>query len=94
MTLTGVLQIALLFTMLLLLIKPLGIYLFRVYETTNPFPFFNRLEEKLLKWCCFRPEEQDWKAYLKSLLVFNFMGIVIVFCLERFQYYLPFTPGP
>jgi K+-transporting ATPase ATPase A chain len=92
MTLTGILQIILLFTMLLLLIKPLGIYLFRVYETTNPFPFFNRLEEKLLRWCYFRPEEQDWKAYLKSLLVFNFMGIVIVFCLERFQYYLPYNP--
>ncbi|MDI9634619.1 potassium-transporting ATPase subunit KdpA [Geitlerinema splendidum] len=92
MTFIGILQIALLFTALFLLIKPVGVYLYRVYETPSPFPLFNRLEGKLLSWCCFKSEDQNWKAYLKSLLIFNIMGIVILFCIQRLQHFLPFNP--
>ncbi|MBL8675848.1 MAG: potassium-transporting ATPase subunit KdpA [Alphaproteobacteria bacterium] len=93
MTFIGILQIALLFTALLLLIKPVGIYLYRVYETPSPFPLFNRLESKLLNWCCFKSEDQNWKAYLKSLLIFNLMGIIILFCIQRLQHCLPLNPA-
>jgi len=92
MILLNTLQIAALFLCLLLLTKPVGLYLYRIYETSSPFPLLNRLEGRLLKWCCFKHDEQDWKAYLKSLLVFNFMGIMILFLLERFQGFLPLNP--
>src|SRR3989338_2180920 len=92
MILLNTLQIAALFLCLLLLTKPVGLYLYRIYETSSPFPLLNRLEGRLLKWCCFKHDEQDCKAYLKSLLVFNFMGIMILFLLERFQGFLPLNP--
>lgn len=92
MTFNGILQIVLLFTALLPLIKPVGIYLYRVYETPSPFPLFNRLEDKLLSWCCFKSEDQNWKSYLKSLLIFNIIGIVILFCIQRLQHFLPLNP--
>ena len=36
--------------------------------------------------------EMDWKKYTVSLLVFNMIGIVVLFLLQVFQYYLPFNP--
>lgn len=92
MILLDTLQIAALFLCLFLLTKPIGTYLYHVYETPSPFLFLNRLEGRLFNWCCLKYEEQDWKAYLKSLLTFNFMGIVILLSLQRFQGYLPLNP--
>ncbi|MBA3958676.1 MAG: potassium-transporting ATPase subunit KdpA [Parachlamydiaceae bacterium] len=36
--------------------------------------------------------EMNWKEYLKALLAFNFIGLVVLFALQLFQYSLPLNP--
>src|SRR5206468_6989667 len=37
-------------------------------------------------------QEQGWKAYTVALLLFNVIGILVVYCLQRLQALLPLNP--
>ena len=95
MTTNGWLQIAFFFLAVLALTKPLGAYMFRVFETQDrPFPsVLGRLER-----LCMRlvgrgaADEQTWKGYAGSLLVFSVIGIVVTYLIQRFQDVLPLNP--
>jgi K+-transporting ATPase ATPase A chain len=92
MTLMGWLQIGFLFIVLLGLTKPVGLYLYTVYEKKVPFKFLSLVEERFFRLCGIKSEEQDWKQYVLSLFVFNVMGVVLVFLIEMTQYFLPLNP--
>jgi len=92
MTLMGWLQIGFLFIVLLGLTKPVGLYLYMVYEKKVPFKFLSTVEERLFRLCGIKSEEQDWKQYVLSLFIFNVMGVVLVFLIEMTQYFLPLNP--
>lgn len=92
MTLIGWLQIGFLFILLLALTKPVGLYLYYVYEKPSPIKFLSRLEEKIFQFCGIKPEAQNWKAYMLALFLFNVMGIIVVLLIERMQYFLPLNP--
>src|SRR5438309_778502 len=71
MTAVGWAQIALYFLVLLLLIKPAGAYMFRVFEgTRQPLPaVFGRLERFVYRVCGVDPErEQRWTVYALFLV--------------------------
>ena len=95
MTTNGWLQIAFFFLAVLALTKPLGAYMYRVFETQDrPFPsVLGRLER-----LCMRlvgrgaADEQTWKGYAGSLLVFSVIGIVVTYLIQRFQDVLPLNP--
>lgn len=37
-------------------------------------------------------QEMNWKQYLSAMLVFNLIGMLIIYFIQRFQFYLPFNP--
>jgi K+-transporting ATPase ATPase A chain len=95
MTGNGFFQIALYVVALLALAKPLGGYMARIYqaepvginEWLKPFEnWLYRLSGVDAK------AEMRWTEYAIALLVFNFLGLLAVFALQRLQAYLPLNP--
>ena len=95
MTLNGWLQIGFYMVVLIALAKPLGAYMARVYEG-RPCGFDRALGwfERLI--CRLggtrQDEEQNWKQYTVAVLLFNFLGLIVVYLLQRFQDVLPLNP--
>jgi K+-transporting ATPase ATPase A chain len=95
MTGNGYLQLALYLVVLLGLAKPLGLYMARVYEGRAPGlePVLGPLE-RLCYRCCGvrRNDEMGWKTYAGAMLLFNFVGLLVVYGLQRSQGILPLNP--
>lgn len=94
MTLNGWLQIAVFFFLLLLLVRPLGNYLFRVFEGEPPLPrVLGRCERALYRLSGVQPnDEHDWKQYTVALLLFSVVGALVLYAIQRLQLWLPFNP--
>lgn len=91
MTPNAVLQIALYLVVLLALVKPLGLYMARVYE--GKLTFFRPLENFLYRLAGIDPaQEMTWKTYAVAVLVFNLLGLLFVYALQRWQGILPLNP--
>lgn len=95
MTTIGWLQIALFFLAVLVTIKPLGLYMARVFagERTALSPVLGRLETDLYRVSGINPgKEQGWLAYTASMLAFSIAGFVALYAILRLQAYLPLNP--
>jgi len=69
---------------------PLGDYLARVYTSTR----HRRLEAALYRLCGINPQsDQRWTHYLRSLLAFSAVGVVVLYALLRWQANLPWALG-
>jgi potassium-transporting ATPase potassium-binding subunit len=80
---------------LVALTKPLGSYIADVMEGKPNFAVRAgaRFEGYLYKLCGIDPdEEMSWDRYAIALLVFNVLGAVIVYGLQRLQSFLPLNP--
>jgi len=95
MTTNGLLQITLYFVALLLLAKPLGVYMAAVYEN-RPLLLkrvLGPLEAGFYRLSGVNPEqEMGWKSYAAALLWFNLFGGLAVFALQMLQAHLPLNP--
>jgi K+-transporting ATPase ATPase A chain len=92
MTGNGYLQLALYLGVLLLLVKPLGAYMAGVYEGRSAFlnRFGTPIENRLYRLCGVKPEqEMHWTQYALAMLVFNLLGALAVYALQRLQAFLP-----
>ncbi len=92
----GLVQIGLYFVVLLALAKPLGWYMARVYEgqACGLDRVVGPLERLIYRLCGVRQtEEMDWKTYGIAMLLFNAMGLVAVYGLQRLQGFLPLNPA-
>ncbi len=95
MTANGLLQITLYFVALLLLAKPLGVYMAAVYENRPLFlkRILGPLEAGFYRLSGVKPEqEMGWKEYAAALLWFNLFGGLAVFALQMLQAHLPLNP--
>lgn len=95
MTGNGILQISIYLFMLLILAKPAGWYMARVYEgkPCGLDKIGGPLERLLYRFSGVHPtKEMDWKAYLAAMLVFNLLGLLLVYVIQRLQFYLPLNP--
>ncbi len=95
MTLVGWLQILLFFALVLSVTRPLGAYLFRVFEgDRQPLPrLMGPVERLLLRLCGADPErEQTWSQYTLALLAFSLFSVLILYLLQRLQHVLPLNP--
>jgi len=95
MTLNGILQISIFLAVLILLVKPLGGYMARVYQGERTFleRVLAPLERLIYRWSGISPDqEMDWKEYAVAMLLFNFLGILAVYALQRLQFLLPLNP--
>jgi K+-transporting ATPase ATPase A chain len=92
----GYLQIAIFVAVLVALIKPVGIYLARVFNNERVFltPVLGPIERGAYRLLRVRPdaEGQDWKAYAKSLVVFSLLFWVLLYAILRTQGIQPFNP--
>ncbi|WP_377293065.1 potassium-transporting ATPase subunit KdpA [Rhizobium sp. SG2393] len=95
MTTVGWLQISLLLLAVLVVIKPLGLYMARVFagERTLLSPVLGRLERDLYRLSGVNPDrEQSWLAYTLAMLVFSLAGFLALYAILRLQGVLPFNP--
>jgi K+-transporting ATPase ATPase A chain len=95
MTMFGWLQIGLYFSLLLLLIKPLGGFMARVYEGERTLldPLLRPVEKLIYRASGVHAEdEMDWRTYGTAMLVFNALGVLVVYALLRLQGALPLNP--
>jgi K+-transporting ATPase ATPase A chain len=96
MTSQAMLQVALYVAVLVALAKPLGIFMADVYEGRRTFlsPILRPVERLIYRVA--RIDEQsevDWKRYTVGMLLFNLVGIVVVYLLQRLQGVLPLNPA-
>jgi len=95
MTPVALALIALYLVVLLLLVKPLGSYIANVMEGRPIWPLRMgaRLEGFVYRVSGIDPSAQmGWKRYTLSLLVFNTLGALAVYALQRLQLWLPLNP--
>src|SRR5580693_10670126 len=95
MTISGWIQIALFGAIVILITRPLGGYMTRVFNGERTFlsPIL-RPVERAVYWCCGvdEKEEQHWLTYAVAMLFFSVVGFVTLYALQRLQGYLPFNP--
>jgi K+-transporting ATPase ATPase A chain len=94
----GYAQIGLYFALLLLLVKPLGAYMARVYEG-QPILLDKALGwlERLLYRACGIPRDPEqremrWTTYAAAMLLFHVVGLFVVYLIQRLQGVLPLNP--
>jgi K+-transporting ATPase ATPase A chain len=76
---------------LLLTVKPLGIYIANLMQ--GRFSLFRDIERPLHRLCGIRSdEEMGWRQYAFAILLFNALGAIAVFALQRWQAWLPLNP--
>jgi K+-transporting ATPase ATPase A chain len=95
MTLIGWVQIVIFSLAVLALTKPIGIWMFRVFEgDRQPLPrFFGPIERLLFRLCGVDPkEQQDWKQYTLALLLFSAVPLLVAYAIQRLQHRLPLNP--
>jgi len=95
MTTNDFLQIGLFLAVLLLLVKPVGSYMALVFAAAP-----NRItrsgggvERGIYRLCGISSsEEMSWKRYAFAMLLFNVLGLLAVYALQRMQAWLPLNP--
>jgi K+-transporting ATPase ATPase A chain len=95
MTSNGIAQIAVFFAILILITKPLGAYMARVFEGQRTFlhPLLQPVERLCYRLCGVREDvEQRWTQYAGSLLAFSLASFFFVYLIQRLQGWLPFNP--
>ncbi len=95
MTFDGWLQIAIFAILIVLLAKPFGGYMTRVFAGQRTFlsPALRPIEVGIYRICGVgEAEEQHWVSYAAAMLAFSFAGFVILYALQRLQSVLPFNP--
>jgi potassium-transporting ATPase potassium-binding subunit len=88
-------QVVLYLAVLLVLIKPVGSYMALAFaDTPNRVTRFGGGVERLLyRFAGVRADEQmGWRRYAIAMLLFNMLGLLVVYALQRVQQWLPLNP--
>jgi potassium-transporting ATPase potassium-binding subunit len=96
MTANGLLQLGFYVVVLVILAKPLGAFMARVYERRptwldRPLGWLERLVYRLSGVRA--DQEMDWKVYALTMLLFNVAGLLLVYLVQRVQGVLPLNPA-
>ncbi|MGC2399169.1 MAG: potassium-transporting ATPase subunit KdpA [Acidobacteriaceae bacterium] len=95
MTANGWLQFVVFFAVLLLMMRPLGLYIARVLEGGKTFldPVLRPAERLLYRICGIQAEqEMSWQQYSVALLLFSLVSLLLTYVIERAQSWLPWNP--
>jgi K+-transporting ATPase ATPase A chain len=95
MTTNDYLQLGLYLVVLLLLVKPLGAFMAAVFsDTPNRITRVGAPIERLIYRISsvHADEDMSWQRYALAMLVFNVLGILVVYLLQRVQQWLPLNP--
>ncbi len=93
---SGWLQFVVFVVALVLMTKPLGLYLLRVLDVNGRIwlePVLRPLERGTYRLLGVDPrQEQNWKQYTFAMLLFSLAGCLFTYLILRSQYYLPLNP--
>src|SRR5688572_20610930 len=95
MTPNAWLQLGLYLALLLVLARPLGEYMARVFEGQRTFlaPLLAPLERAIYRLIGARVDQQTgWKRYASAFIVFHLLGFLALYALQRLQHVLPLNP--
>jgi K+-transporting ATPase ATPase A chain len=95
MTANGWLQFVVFFAVLLLLMRPLGLYIARVLEGQRTFldPVLRPIERLIYRVCGIHADqEMSWQHYSVAMIVFSFVSLLLTYIFERAQAFLPWNP--
>lgn len=95
MTTPAMLQLGLFLAVLVALAWPLGAYMTRIMQGENvgPVRFFAPLERGFYRLAGIKQdEEMGWRGYTVALILFNVLGALTLYALQRLQGALPFNP--
>ncbi len=95
MTTNGWLQILVYSLAILALTKPIGMFMFQVFEgPRRPLErWFGPLERLMYRLAGVDPsKEQTWGRYAAALLWFSLLGVVVTYGIQRMQHVLPLNP--
>ncbi|PYY37754.1 potassium-transporting ATPase subunit KdpA [Curtobacterium sp. MCJR17_055] len=85
-TWAGIAQVAVLVLLLVLVHRPVGDWMARVFTS----PRHGRVERLVYRVIGVDPDaEQSWPAYLRGVLLFSVVGLLLVYLLQRIQVVLP-----
>ena len=95
MTLNGWLQILFYFLVVLLVAKPMGVFMARVFNRERTFldPVMRPLERLLYRLTGVdETHEMRWTEYSIAMLLFSGVSMLVLYLLERTQQWLPLNP--
>ncbi len=95
MTTNGIVQLAILFLAVLAVTKPLGVFMARIFsgERTLAGRLLGPVERFIYRLCRVDAgNEQRWTEYTAAMLMFNLAGLLVLYALQRLQFYLPLNP--
>jgi potassium-transporting ATPase potassium-binding subunit len=95
MTSASLALIAVYLVVVLLCVKPMGLYISNVMEGRPIWPLRvgARAERLIYRWSGVDPAaEMGWKKYALALVLFNALGALAVYALQRLQVWLPLNP--
>ncbi|HLW01071.1 MAG TPA: potassium-transporting ATPase subunit KdpA [Ktedonobacterales bacterium] len=94
-TWNAVIQVAIVFGIVLLLTKPIGLYLYHILRGDRTWlsPVL-RPVERAIYWVCgiHEDQEQGWIGYTIAMLCFWVVGVLLLYLIERVQGILPLNP--
>jgi K+-transporting ATPase ATPase A chain len=96
MTASSWFQLILYMVVLLALAKPLGTFMANVYEGKRTFldPVLEPVERLAYRLAGVKADqEMNWKMYALTVMIFNVLGILVVYLLPRVQASLPLNPA-
>ncbi len=88
-------QFAFFLAVVFLTVKPFGSYMARIYEGSPAGlnVWLASVERWIYRLCGVKSEEgMTWKIYAFAMVLFNVLGILVVYCLQRLQAVLPLNP--
>lgn len=94
-TLNSIVQVLIFVGLLVLITRPLGLYMTRVFAGGRTWlsPVFVPVEGLFYRLCGIHAdEEQTWVGYTISMLLFSVVGMLFLYVLERTQQWLPLNP--
>jgi K+-transporting ATPase ATPase A chain len=95
MSVNGWLQFAIFSAILLASVRPVGIYLARVFEGERTWldPVLRPFERLIYKLCAVNSEkEMNWREYAYAMLGFSAVTLLLTYGLERLQNFFPWNP--
>ena len=95
MTINGWLQIFLFLALVLLVTKPIGIFMTRVFNREKTFldPLLRPIERLIYRLTGVEEDhEMKWTEYAVAMLLFSVVSMIVLYVMQRVQGYLPFNP--
>src|SRR6478736_2271694 len=95
MTVNGWLQILFFFVIVLLITKPLGVFMAHVFNREKTFldPVLRPIERLIYRLTGVNEErEMRWTEYAVAMLLFSVVSMISLYLMQRLQSYLPFNP--